>query len=143
MRYERHIHHSKLVIDDPDFSKMLDAVRDKADERFNGYVKVVVSTPARSRTTGEGSQNHHLNGHIQFICQETGNDFDDVKKYVKQMAVSMGYPMLMKDGVPVLDMWGSPLGISEADSTVEECAILIEAVHRLASELGIAQMPEE
>ena len=42
MRYERHIHHSKLVIDDPDFSKMLDAVRDKADERFNGYVKVVV-----------------------------------------------------------------------------------------------------
>jgi hypothetical protein len=143
MKYERHIHHSKLSILDPDFSATLDAVRKKADEKFNGFVKVTVSTPARTRTTGENSQNHHLNGHIQYICQETGNDFDDVKKYVKQKAISMGYPMLERDGKVVLDMWGSPMGISEADSSVEECAILIEAVHQLASELGIAQMPEE
>jgi hypothetical protein len=29
------------------------------------------------------------------------------------------------------------MGISESDSSVEECAILIEAAHMLAAELGI------
>jgi hypothetical protein len=142
MKYERHLHHSCVKISDTEFQQVLNDIRFKADERTNGYVKITVSLPARSRTTGENSQNHHLNGHIQFIAQHTGNDFDDVKKYVKCRAVSMGYPMLEKDGLIVLDMWGRPQGISEADCSVEECAILIEAVHMVASEEKIS-LPEE
>ena len=37
----------------------------------------------------------------------------------------------------VTDWYGNPRGISEADSSVSECAILIECAMMLASELGI------
>ncbi len=139
MKYEAVLHQSLMKITDK--SILLDELFAKSMKRYEGYVKVMITLPYKSRTTGEGSQNHHLNGHIQTIAQETGNDFDDVKKYVKQQAISAGYPMLMKDGQIVLDMWGSPVGISESDCSSEECALLIDAAHRLAAELGI-MLPE-
>ena len=88
-----------------------------------------IAPPRKLRTTGERSQNHHLNGHIQQICIETGNDFAAVKAVIKQMAVSMGYPFRTFRGMVI--------PYSEAESSVQECAILIEAVHMLAAELGI------
>mgnify|MGYP000941707915 FL=1 len=88
-----------------------------------------IAPPRKLRTTGERSQNHHLNGHIQQICVETGNDFAAVKAVIKQMAVSMGYPFRTFRGMVI--------PYSEAESSVQECAILIEAVHRLAAEEGI------
>ena len=90
---------------------------------------VKIAPPRKLRSTGEWSQNHHLNGHIQQICVETGNDFAAVKAVVKQMAVSMGYPFRTFRGMVI--------PYSEAEASVQECAILIEAVHRLAAELGI------
>jgi len=90
---------------------------------------VKIAPPRKLRTTGERSQNHHLNGHIQQICIETGNDFAAVKAVIKQMAVSMGYPFRTFRGMVI--------PYSEAESSVQECAILIEAVHMLAAELGI------
>jgi hypothetical protein len=81
------------------------------------------------RSTGPHSQNHHFNGHVAFICKETGNDFDTVKTYLKNEAVSAGYPF---------DSFrGEVVPRSEAKATVEQCCILIEAAHRLAAELGI------
>ena len=73
------------------------------------------------------------------FAKRPGNDFDVVKLEVKYRAVVfMGYPILMKaDGTQAVDIWGRPKGIGESDSSVEECALLIEAVHILASELGI------
>ena len=88
-----------------------------------------IAPPRKLRSTGERSQNHHLNGHIQQICVETGNDFAAVKAVVKQMAVSMGYPFRTFRGMVV--------PYSESEASVQECAILIEAVHMLAAELGI------
>jgi len=90
---------------------------------------VKIAPPRKLRTTGERSQNHHLNGHIQQICIETGNDFAAVKAVIKQMAVSMGYPFRTFRGMVI--------PYSEAESSVQECAMLIEAVHRLAAEEGI------
>jgi hypothetical protein len=103
------------------------------------YVTLTIETPKKSRTTGDGSQSHHLNGHIRQICEETGNDFEVVKLEVKYRAiVFLGYPIEQKpDGTQAMDLWGRPRGISEADSSTEECAKLIEMVHVLASELGI------
>jgi len=103
-----------------------------ANAKNSGWFVCTIENMKRPRSTGEKSQGNHFNGHIQAICKDTGNDFDDVKKYVKHKAVSRGYPMLKNP-----DMFGNIRGISEADASVEECGLLIEQVHQLASELGI------
>lgn len=94
----------------------------------NDFVSLTLARPRRPRTTGEGSQNHHLNGHIMQICQETGNDYDTVKNAVKMIAVEqMGYPHT--------ELHGTITPKPESESSTEECALLIEAAHILAAEL--------
>lgn len=106
-------------------------------EASGRLVHIMVEPEKKRRTTGSGSQSHHLNGHIQQIAMATGQPFEDIKKYVKQKGISQGYPMLMRFGRPLEDLWGNPLGISETEATVQECSILIDVTHRLAAELGI------
>ena len=102
----------------------------KCRDKHNDYVLVTLQPPKRPRTTGKDSQNHHLNGHIMQICAETGNDYDDVKITVKMLAVStMGYPYKTIGGQIVPQR--------ERDSSTDECALLIEAAHVLAADLGI------
>lgn len=100
-------------------------------------VHILVEAEKRTRSTGEFSQSHHLNGHIQQICSETGNDFTTIKEFLKSQAISKGYPQKMFHGRPLYDLYDRPVGISEADSSTEECALLIEEAHILASDLGI------
>lgn len=100
-------------------------------------VHILVESEKRTRSTGEFSQSHHLNGHIQQICRETGNDFTTIKEYIKSKAVSRGYPQKKFHGQPLYDLYDRPVGISEADSSSEECSILIDEAHILAYELGI------
>ena len=130
MKFDRIIQASQMNLFFPDMQQIASASK-------TGTVHVLVETPRRHRTTGAGSQGNHLNGHIQQICEVTGNDFNDVKKYVKQMAIPMGYPMLMRRGIPVYDLWGQPVGISEKDCDTVQCGYLIDCSHRLAAELGI------
>ena len=102
----------------------------KCRDKNNGYVLVTLQPPKRPRTTGADSQNHHLNGHIMQICAETGNDYDAVKGAVKMLAVeSMGYPYKTIGGQIVPQR--------ERDCSTDECALLIEAAHVLAADLGI------
>ena len=99
-------------------------------DKNNDYVLVTLQPPKRPRTTGKDSQNHHLNGHIMQICAETGNDYDAVKDAVKMLAAStMGYPYKTIGGQIVPQR--------ERDASVDECALLIEAAHVLAADLGI------
>ena len=104
-------------------------------------VNVTLEEPFRPRTTGYKSQNHALNGYIQTLCMETGQDFASTKNYIKQMAIERGYPRLMRRTVKgiedVTDWWGNPVGISEADASIEDCSLLIDCAVQLASELGI------
>lgn len=104
-------------------------------------VTITVEKPFRPRTVGVGSQNHCLNGFIQQICMETGQDFASTKTYIKQKAIEMGYPILKQKTVrgeeDVTDWWGNPVGISEADASIEECSLLIDSAVMVASELGI------
>lgn len=102
----------------------------KCRDKHNDYVLVTLQPPKKPRTTGEGSQNHHLNGHIMQICNETYNSYAAVKDEVKRIAVeTMGYPYEIVNGHI------HPKG--ESDSSTDECALLIEAAHVLAADLGI------
>ena len=102
----------------------------KCRDKHNDYVLVTIAPPKRPRTTGDGSQNHHLNGHIMQICNVTGNDYEAVKNAVKMIAVEqMRYPYTDFHGVI------TPKG--ESESSTDECAKLIEAAHILAADLGI------
>ena len=103
---------------------------EKCIEKSNGYALLTIQPPKRPRTTGANSQNHHLNGHILQICNSTGNSYDAVKNEVKRIAVEeMNYPYELVNGHI------QPQG--ESESSVEECALLIEASHVLAADLGI------
>lgn len=131
------IDQSGVAIVAPRQKAEIDAILQRSREKHGGYITVTIETPRRPRTTGELSQNRALNGYIQQICKETGNDFGVVKSEVKYRALKRGYPILTRNGKPVLDIYGREMGISEADSSVEECGYLIEEVIQLASELGI------
>ena len=102
----------------------------KCRDKHNDYVLVTIQTPKRPRTTGAFSQNHHLNGHIMQICNETGNSYEAVKNAVKMIAVEqMEYPYT--------DFHGVITPKPESECSSEECAKLIEASHILAADLGL------
>ena len=92
------------------------------------YVKI--GMPRKPRTTGEKSQSHHFNGHVQQIAAHTGDSFDDVKMHLKREAISMGYPYHTST-------FGDVVPNSEADASTVECSYLIDTAHRIASDMGI------
>lgn len=121
-----------LRVELPENGGAREAVRQEVAKcgKSSGYALITLQPPKKPRTTGEGSQNHHLNGHIMQICQETGNSYKTVKDGVKMTAVQyLGYPY-KTIGRQIVPM-------PESESSTEECAKLIEAVHILAGELGI------
>lgn len=102
----------------------------KCRDKYNDYVLVTLQPPKKPRTTGEGSQNHHLNGHIMQISNATGQDYETIKYCVKMIAVEqMGYPYKTIAGHIVPQ--------PESESSTDECALLIEAAHILAAQLSI------
>ena len=76
---------------------------------------------------------------MQQICTATGNDFHDVKLYLKRRCFKRGLRFATKaDGsilYSLIDM--EPLPISETEMTTEECAWCIDEAHELAAEYGI------
>lgn len=102
----------------------------KCRDKHNDYVLVTIAPPKKPRTTGDGSQNHMLNGNIMQICNETGNDYDTVKLAVKMIAVEqLDYPYKT--------IAGNVIPLRERESSTIECSKLIEASFMLAADLGI------
>lgn len=122
-----------IAFDLPQDAGAREAIRrelERCRDKNNDYVLVTMQPPKRPRTTGEGSQNHHLNGHIMQICNETGNSYNAVKDEIKRIATEeMGYPYE--------EINGHIHPIGESESSTDECAKLIEAAHVLAADLGI------
>ena len=115
---------------EPELQEALRKVLRLCRDKNNDYVSVTLSRPYSPRTTGPKSQNHHLNGHIMQICNETYNDYETIKYCVKMIAVEqMGYPFTTVAG----HVWPK----RESDCNTEECAKLIEASHVLAAQMGI------
>jgi len=48
----------------------------------DGRYVVEIKKWYKRRSTGPHSMNHHINGHIQQIAIETGNDFDTLKTWI-------------------------------------------------------------
>lgn len=102
----------------------------KCRDKHNNFVLVPLQPPKRPRTTGKNSQNHHLNGHIMQICNETQNSYEAIKYCIKMLAVEeMGYPYELIDG----HIFPKP----ERECSTDECALLIEAAHVWAAHHGI------
>lgn len=122
-----------IAFDLPQDAGAREAIRrelEKCRDKNNDFVLLTMQPPKRPRTTGKDSQNHHLNGHIMQICNETGNDYDTIKYCVKMIAVEqMGYPYKT--------VAGRILPQPESQSSTDECAKLIEAAHVLAAQLSI------
>lgn len=111
---------------------------DFCNKSRGGYLRMTLAPPYKKRTTGEKSQNHHINGHCQQISNVTGQSFFDVKKYAKQKAIDRGYPILYnEEGKPVLDLWGNEQGISETETDTIQAGYLIESLHEVAALLEI------
>ncbi len=109
-----------------EIAKVLTACRDKT----NDFVNVTLDRPHKKRSIGDGSQNHHLNGHIMQICKESGNDYETIKYCIKMLAVE-------KMNYPFKTVAGQILPQRESECDTAECAKLIEASHILAAEMGI------
>lgn len=115
---------------EPELQESLRNILRTCQDKYNDYVSVTFKPPYKPRTTGKGSQNHHLNGHIMQICNVTNNDYETIKYCIKMIAVEqMGYPFET--------VAGHIIPKRESDCDTEECAKLIEASHILAAQLGI------
>lgn len=132
-----------FAITDSDRYALTGLLRHVEKEKKAKQYRVTIEPVRRPRTTGKNSQNAYFNGACQTIAQETGNDFADVKLYCKRKAMALGYPWKTDaDDHPLYSLIdGEPIPQSEADASVEECRLLIEAAQMLAAELGIL-LPE-
>ena len=101
------------------------------NDKYCGYVQATLAPPYPSRSTGKGSQNSHIWGHIQQIANETGNDVDDIEDYIKRKAVKRGYPYKVNKltGLMVME--------SMTNINTVEAGYLIDELHALAGDLGI------
>lgn len=115
---------------EPEIVATLKNILRTCQTKYNDYVSVTFKPPYKPRSTGYKSQNHHLNGHIMQICKATGNSYKIVKDCIKQIAME-------QFGYGFETIAGHMIPKSEADCDTSECAMLIEAAHYLAADLGI------
>ena len=115
---------------EPELQEALRRILRTCQDKYSDYVSVTFKPPYKPRTTGKGSQSHHLNGHIAQICNVTGNDHETIKYCVKMIAVE-------QYGYPFQTVAGHVVPKRERDCDTAECAMLIEAAHYLAAQLGI------
>lgn len=121
-----------------DMESLAKLLRDGIAKSGDTY-EVRIMLPRKHRSTGPKSQGNHFNGHVQQICDDTGNDFDQLKLYVKRLAFRRGLPFKTReDGSIVYSLVdGEPLPISESDMTSEQCGWCIDEAHQLAAEQNI------
>lgn len=103
----------------------------KRNVEASGQLYVKLAAPKRPRTTGWRSQNTHIHGHAQQIAEYTGDYKEDVISEAKRRAVSLGYPTRENS-------FGDIVPESEREASTVEAGLLIEELHHIASDMGIA-----
>lgn len=102
-----------------------------AEEKSNGYMTADITRVYKSRTTGEGSQNNKFYALVTAICNETGNDMEDVKDALKERAIKRGYPYRYNE------LTGKIKPYSTTQVNTVEMGYLIDEAIQLCAELGI------
>lgn len=120
-----------LSVSDNGVRAMLKGLVELCEQKYGGYVKLEMSPPYRSRTTGRGSQNSKIWACIQQIAKETGNDVQDVEDAVKERAMKRGYPY------KVNPLTGKVKPASMTTINTVEAGYLIEELYQIASEMDI------
>ena len=95
-----------------------------------GYLRITLAPPFKKRSTGEGSQNHHINGHVTQISNYTGEDFDVIKLEAKRKAIKYGYPTR-------IDLFKNTIPLSESEIDTVQAGYLIDALHEIADFLDV------
>ena len=99
-----------------------------AKENYNGYLKVDLQKPYKSRSS---QQNRMFWGIVQQIASETGNDLEDIEQAIKERATKRGFPYRLNKLTGRI----KPYSMTEVD-TVQMGYLLDEAI-QLCAELGI------
>jgi hypothetical protein len=99
-----------------------------AKEKYNGYLKVDLQKPYKSRSS---QQNRMFWGIVQQIAGETGNDLEDIEQAIKERACKRGYNYRINKLTGRI----KPYSMTEVD-TVQMGYLLDEAI-QLCAELGI------
>lgn len=113
-----------------DYKQTFHNMIDFCNNKRGGYMRLMLSPPFKHRSTGEKSQNHHINGHVQQISNHTGEDFDVIKIQAKRNAIKRGYPIY-------IDIFGNTVPKSETEIDSTEAGYLIEELHLIADFLDI------
>ena len=102
-----------------------------AKKDYNGYLKVDLQKPYKSRSTGKGSQNNLFHLIVTEICKETGNEFEDVKEALKEKAIKRGYPYTINK------LTGRIRTFSTTKVNTVEMGYLIDEAKQELAELGV------
>jgi hypothetical protein len=124
-----------LSVADFGVREMLRGLVRLCDEKHGGYIKLDLSPPYKSRTTGAGSQNNKFWAVCTAIANETGEDIKEVERDLKIRAISKGYPY------HVSKLTGQPVGESMTKIDTVQMSYLIETALEVCAFLGIN--PEE
>lgn len=118
--------------------EQLSKIYEQADRGDGGYINICINNVRKPRSTGWKSQNHAINGFVQQIANETGEDFGVIKMHCKRRALTRGYPLMERGGEIVYSqITGEAIPESEANISTVEAGYLIDEIQQLASELGI------
>lgn len=99
-----------------------------AKENYNGYLKVDLQKPYKSRSS---QQNRMFWGIVQQIAGETGNDLEDVEQAIKERATKRGFPYRINKMTGRI----KPYSMTECDTV--QMGYLIDETIQLCAELGI------
>lgn len=106
-------------------------------EKHKGEIKVDLSAPYKSRTTGKGSQNNLFWELCTLIAEEIGDDISSVEADLKMKAISKGYPY------KVSKITGKPSPVSTTQVNTVEMSYLIDTAQEVCAFLGIGQEKNE
>ena len=122
------IHDGKLQIPDI-FRESYNDVIAFCERNRNSYISITIEPPKKPRTTGKDSQSHCINGYIQQIAEELGEDFDVIKMFCKRRAIKRGYPTRE-------NAMGEIEPVSEALIDTIEAGYLIDEIMAVGSEFA-------
>jgi len=104
----------------------------KDAEKHGGYLRLRVSSVERPRSTGKGSQNHHIWAHAAQIGSELGYDRREMLYVIASMTPEW----------PMRDIGGVMVPVSEAGISSFVASKAIDMAHWIAAENNITLKEE-